>query len=77
MAKSKLKPLSYQEARQIKVGQKFILRESKYESKAGDVVRITKAEYPGSDYEHIRISNGESSWRTSTYNLAKLTNKNK
>ena len=48
------------------------LVEDDYESKAGDIVKITQAINPGSDYEIIRISNGQASWRVSSSDLAKV-----
>jgi len=68
--KSKLKPLTFQQAREIKKGSRYLLIKASYESKVGDVVKVTKADYPGSDYEHIRISNGYGSWRVASSDLS-------
>ena len=68
----KLTRITDDQARALKKGMKVRLMEDKYESKAGDIVTITKANYPGSDYENIRISNSQGSWRVSSYSLASL-----
>ena len=70
--KIKLVRLTTDECYGLKKGMKVRLVEDDYESKAGDIVKITQAINPGSDYEIIRISNGQASWRVSSSDLAKV-----
>ena len=72
-SKKSLKPLDYKQATLIKKGQKYALIDASYESKSGDIVTVTKAENPGSDYEHIRISNGFGTWRVSSSGLSLIS----
>ena len=52
----------------LKKGMKVILPESNPNSKykKGEVVKVTKAENPGSDFEQIRVCNEHYSWRVSS-----------
>lgn len=41
--------------------------------KTNDLVKITSLQYVGTDFEHIRIGNGQFTWRVTSYDLDPAT----
>lgn len=67
--------INFDDVKTWKRGTMLILREPEYSKrnpKEYRVVKITSVTYPGSDYEVIRVGDGQYTWRISSSEAAKI-----